>query len=79
MSDGIDRGVDRTSIVGPEANVAAPVKPALQNLPVKRAAPFEHDTGAWLQLLPRMNQRLPPLLTVLAGVRWVSDTYLTPI
>ena len=59
MPDGVHRLIHRHAVVGPQADEATPMKPALENLPMQRAGTFEHDLRARLQLLARMHQSLP--------------------
>src|SRR5687768_11536605 len=57
--DGLDNLVDRTSVFGPQPDGSAAVKPALEDLTVKRARALEDDLSAGLQLLARMHESLP--------------------
>src|SRR5882757_8227570 len=62
MADGVDRPLDGELLLAPEPNDAPAVKSALEDLAVQRDRPLEHDPGAWLQLLPRMHERFPPII-----------------
>src|SRR5262249_2719080 len=61
VTDCIDDSGYTGSLVGQQANDAAPVKAALQHFAAERPAPVEYDLGARLELLAGMHQGFPEL------------------
>src|SRR4051812_32035259 len=61
VADGVDRLVQRRSVLGPQANHAAPKPAPLEDLAPNGVNSFKDHPRPRFQFLPRMHQRLPQL------------------
>src|SRR5262245_2675419 len=59
VTDGIDRPIERRSVVRPQPNQAAPEKAALDHFTMHHDRAFEDDLHARFELLAGMHQRFP--------------------
>ena len=64
MADAIDRAFDWCAVFGPKPDESPAEGSPFEYLSMQHDRAFEHHSGAGLELLPRVGQRLPVLLAV---------------